>query len=152
MNEKTNSFRNKKGSAMVEAAMIFPLTILAVMAVLWILVNLYTAVSVQSSGHMLLRQWAGENSGTITSELPNQSLAAADRYGRIAYSTAETGINSSLSGTTEKLIKAGKYGEVEYSFDRAYRLEEGYTAVGTHSAGANLINESAGIRRLDLLK
>lgn len=50
---------------MVEAAVIFPLVIAGVMAVLYIVINLYLSVSLQSSLHLALRKESGELSRTV---------------------------------------------------------------------------------------
>lgn len=57
--------RSKKGTTMVEAAMIFPLVIAAVVAVLYIVINLYQSLSLQSSLHLALRKECGERSRTV---------------------------------------------------------------------------------------
>ncbi|MDD2190496.1 MAG: hypothetical protein PHV71_07535 [Eubacteriales bacterium] len=56
---------NKKGSAIVEATMIFPLVITAVIAVLYIIVGLYLSLSLQSSLHIAIRNECGELSETV---------------------------------------------------------------------------------------
>lgn len=56
---------SKKGAAMVEAAMIFPLVIAGVMAVLYIVINMYSSLSLQTSLHMALRRESGELSQTV---------------------------------------------------------------------------------------
>jgi hypothetical protein len=57
--------RSKKGTTIVEAAMIFPLVIAAVVAVLYIVINLYQSLSLQSSLHLALRKECGERSQTV---------------------------------------------------------------------------------------
>ena len=56
---------NKRGSTFVEAAMIFPLVIAGVMAVLYIIIGLYLSLSLQSSLHISIRNECGETSKTI---------------------------------------------------------------------------------------
>lgn len=56
---------NKKGATMVEAALIFPLVIAGVMAVLYIVIGLYSSLSLQTSLHMALRKECGELSKTV---------------------------------------------------------------------------------------
>lgn len=50
---------------MVEAAMIFPLVIAGVMAVIYIVINLYSSLSLQSSLHIALRNECGEIAQTV---------------------------------------------------------------------------------------
>ncbi len=56
---------SKKGAALVEAAMIFPLVIAGVMAVIYIVINMYSSLSLQTSLHMALRRESGELSQTV---------------------------------------------------------------------------------------
>jgi hypothetical protein len=58
-------FHNKRGSTLVEAAMIFPLVIAGVMAVLYIIISLYLSLSLQSSLHVSIRKECGELSETV---------------------------------------------------------------------------------------
>jgi hypothetical protein len=48
-------FRGKRGSAMVEAAIFFPITIFAVMAVFTLLLNLYSQTALQAHMHLYVR-------------------------------------------------------------------------------------------------
>ena len=50
---------NKKGSAIVEAAMVFPVVILAVMSVIGALVYFYVQIGEQVEMHMVLRSESG---------------------------------------------------------------------------------------------
>lgn len=50
---------------MVEASMIFPLVIAAVMAVIYIVIGLYSSLSLQTSLHLALRRECGESSKTV---------------------------------------------------------------------------------------
>ena len=56
---------NKKGTTMVEAALIFPLVILAVMAVIYIIIFLFQQVETQSEIHIALRKESGILSKTV---------------------------------------------------------------------------------------
>jgi hypothetical protein len=57
--------RSRKGAAMVEAAIIFPLVIAAVAAVIYIVTGLYESLSLQSSLHLALRKECGALSETV---------------------------------------------------------------------------------------
>lgn len=50
---------------MVEAAMIFPLVFACVIAVIYIIINLYLALTLQTSLHLALRKESGELSQTV---------------------------------------------------------------------------------------
>ena len=56
---------NKTGSAMVEAAIIFPLVILAVMTMVYLIINLYLEVTLNVRLHMELTEEAGKLSDTV---------------------------------------------------------------------------------------
>lgn len=73
---------NKKGTTMVEASMIFPLVIAAVMAVLYIVIGLYLSLSLQSSLHLSLRKECGESTQTVMRlEECKQYPSTEDRVG-----------------------------------------------------------------------
>ena len=57
--------KNKKGTTIVEASIIFPLVIAAVMAVLYIVIGLYTSLSLQTSLHLALRKQCGEDTQIV---------------------------------------------------------------------------------------
>lgn len=59
------SIKSKKGSTIVEASMIFPLVIAGVMAVLYIVIGMYSSLSLQSSVHLALRNESGRLSETV---------------------------------------------------------------------------------------
>jgi len=60
--------RSKRGAAMVEAAIIFPLVAAGVAAVLYIVIALYLSLALQSSLHLALRTESGERSQTVSRE------------------------------------------------------------------------------------
>ncbi len=59
-------FKNKKGSTFVEAAVVMPLVILAVMSLFYILINLYESVELKSSLHLGICAKAGYCSETFS--------------------------------------------------------------------------------------
>lgn len=59
---------NKKGATLVEASLIFPLVIAAVMAVIYIIILIYESFSLQSSLHLFLRDQSSQLSDTIYRE------------------------------------------------------------------------------------
>ena len=60
-----SKMKNKKGTTIVEASMIFPIVIAGVMAVLYIIIALYSSLSLQTSMHLSLRKESGELSETV---------------------------------------------------------------------------------------
>jgi hypothetical protein len=63
---------------MVEAAIVFPLVIASVMALIYIMINLYCFTAVQSALHIELRGESGRNTGLTEIELTDGY--ARDRY------------------------------------------------------------------------
>ncbi|MEG0156344.1 MAG: pilus assembly protein, partial [Anaerovoracaceae bacterium] len=57
--------RNKKGSSMVEATIVFPLVILVVMAVILILAFLYNEVATSTKSHLALTEAMGRETETV---------------------------------------------------------------------------------------
>lgn len=60
---------NKKGTTMVEAAIVLPLVILSVMALIYLLINIYSTVALQSHMHLLLREESSIKSGMSRYEI-----------------------------------------------------------------------------------
>ena len=58
-------FKSRRGSAFVEAAVIMPLVILAVMSLFYILINLYETVELKSRLHLNICAEAGLRSETF---------------------------------------------------------------------------------------
>lgn len=54
---------------MVEAAIVLPLVILSIMAMIYLLINIYSTVSLQSHMHLLLREESGARSGMVEYEI-----------------------------------------------------------------------------------
>lgn len=54
---------------MVEAAVVMPLAILTVMALVYLLINIYSTVALQSHIHLLLREEGGIKSGMVQYEI-----------------------------------------------------------------------------------
>ncbi|MDR3294807.1 MAG: hypothetical protein LBT26_03110 [Clostridiales Family XIII bacterium] len=73
---------SKRGTAMVEAAIIFPLMIAAVMAVIYLMVNLYSLTALQASLHTTLRAQAGAHTGLTENTYADGRVR--DRYRQAA--------------------------------------------------------------------
>ncbi len=135
---------NKRGSAFVEAAMIFPVVILAVVFVLAVMVNLYMGVSVQSRGHIMLREAAGCESGMIESSLPIRYTIGSEMRQTERIFPLECGVYAKKSFDTEQGYEAGSDAGGTGKIRRALSVR--------HRASAFLVNEAEGIRSLDFLK
>ena len=71
---------NKRGTAMVEAAIVFPLTIAAIMAMIYMMINIYCLTALKSHIHVTLRAEAGER--TALTESLIEDGRGRDRYRR----------------------------------------------------------------------
>jgi hypothetical protein len=69
---------NKRGTAMVEAAIVFPLVIASVMAVIYLLINLYSFTALRSALHVALRAEAGADTGLTEASIVDGRVY--DRY------------------------------------------------------------------------
>jgi Flp pilus assembly protein TadG len=98
--------KNERGSTMVEAAIVFPIVILSVIATLALIVNFYVASVENVSMHMATNARADSESGT--GKLTLRRSAALDRYSEEILSgkiTSRT-LPSSLFG--HKIANASK--------------------------------------------
>lgn len=76
---------NKKGSAMVEAAIIYPLVIGTVMAVVYIIINMYTSSACKAHLNMELRKEAMRLSETGEIISVEGGFTANDKYSARAF-------------------------------------------------------------------
>lgn len=84
--------RCKKGSALVEAALIFPIVIAGVMAVIYIIIGIFSAFTLQSSIHMNLKKEAGKISETIIKEEQTKQYSIKERmhgFNNVLYTEAD---------------------------------------------------------------
>jgi hypothetical protein len=68
----------KRGTAMVEAAVVFPLVIAAVMAVIYLMINLYSFTALRASLHVALRAEADAETGLCEAVIADGRVY--DRY------------------------------------------------------------------------
>lgn len=73
---------NRKGSAMVEAAIIYPLVIGTVMAVIYIIINMYILAAQKAFLNMELRAEAMRVSGTGEVVSGDSTIFTGDRYSK----------------------------------------------------------------------
>ena len=80
----TGKLTGKKGGVMVEAAMVLPIVIVAVITLVYLLINMYGVAVMNSAGHIELRQESGVQKEN--SSLENiDALCPEDRYGSAAW-------------------------------------------------------------------
>ena len=116
---------NKQGTTMVEAAIIFPLVIAAVFTVIYIMINLYSHTTLQSSLHIELRGAEGLETGLTSRTLSDG--AERDKY-RAANENIATNENIRV------VIEANNQIIRPYVF----------TAPGKNYHGISLFNSSVG--------
>ena len=109
-----------------EAAIIFPIVILSMMAIISILIRMYTIAAESTHEHLATRLEAGYRTETVLRETGfTRRLSPEDRFGRAAFSRAP------------EIYDAGKYVD-NYLFTDGCRWY--------------LIDEVNAIRKIDLLK
>lgn len=101
---------NKKGSAVVEAAMVFPVMLLAVIAVLYMLIYFYNQVDKQVELHITLRSENGKICDNMYYENRICNNLSVYRKGALlyGYSTISMEEKGILEGR-EKLLYGEKY-------------------------------------------
>lgn len=123
-----NEIRNERGSTMVEAAVIFPLVILTVTAVVCMLVFFTRQVYVQSEMHMSLRAAAYEEMGTVDSLIERKNSFSICETGKgnrkIMFCKGHISMNGSglLDGKFQKKIEGRVYASREIDFVRKQDL------------------------------
>ena len=73
---------SKRGSAIAEAAIVFPVVIIAVLTVIYILITLYIDASYAARDHMALRFAAGQETGTVIRGDEYGENKPVDKFGR----------------------------------------------------------------------
>lgn len=128
--------KDKKGSAIIEAAMIFPIMILTIITVIYITVGLYAESILSTEMHMKLTKEAGKLSGTITYCENGADGMCADIISDGIKATHEnTVFKNEVTGETHSLQKIG--GIIGAESSKVYRDT------------ANVIDEEVYIRCAD---
>lgn len=117
---------NKKGTSTVEAAIVFPLVILVVLALISILIFFYQLTESNVKMHLALRAESGRLSGTIhyrnEEDAPFPIYERERRvYSRVSLTFFSRGLLQSLS----KDLYAYKYADNEQNFIRRTDLTKG---------------------------
>jgi len=84
---------NKKGGLIAEAAIVFPVVLIAVMTVVYILIALYTEASYSSRDHLALRYESGMMTETVKRADDYGGLAPEDKFGQRPF-TEDAGITA----------------------------------------------------------
>ncbi|MDD2217131.1 MAG: hypothetical protein PHW03_02360 [Eubacteriales bacterium] len=90
---------NKKGAAIVEGAIIYPLIILSIITALYILIGLYNEAASVSELHTVLRQSSGNESETVKAENFKEGGVELNNKMGIFY--------DSIQGSIKEEVKAG---------------------------------------------
>lgn len=120
---------------MVEAALIFPLVIAGVMAVLYIAISLYLSLSLQASLHLTLRRECGEISQTV------YRLEAAKTAESFQSERDRAGIRPLVRMETEKEYRINTLFK-----DRITRKEEGRSYIVDEAELARILSFDGGNR------
>lgn len=101
---------NRKGSAIVEAAMVFPVMFLSIIAVLYMLIYFYNQVENQIELHMMLRSENGAICNNMYYDNQLDDNLSVYRKGTVIYSYSTTTMaDKGLLKGREKQIYAEKY-------------------------------------------
>ena len=73
---------NKRGNAIAEAAVVFPVVIIVVLTVIYILIALYTDAAEDARDHLALRKESGIKTETVGREDDYKSIMPEDKFGR----------------------------------------------------------------------
>ena len=76
---------NKKGRVMAEAAVVFPIVILVVMTIVYILINLYLDAAIAAREHLALRHAAGLKTETVDRTDEYRGSIPLDKFGRAPF-------------------------------------------------------------------
>ena len=138
-----NVLLNKKGSTMVESAIIFPLVILAAIAVIYLFINIYSQASLQANMHILIREEAGSQGDLLSVKIKDEYVR--DKYRRNAESVSVEIVEKAMFGfkyfeasKSKKYLggglTAGKQYEMEY-YGRYYAINESLIVRGKDLIG-----------------
>lgn len=135
--------KNKKGSVMVEAAIIYPLVIGAIMAVIYIMICMYTGGSIKANLNIELRAKALEMTQTGEKIGIEKKFMPEDKYGRGAF-------NKKIHITEEKTgIINELYGVVSHDYKGNSMMPDNIRKI--HQNTVHLINEKEYIRKVDMV-
>ncbi|MBN7772675.1 hypothetical protein [Clostridium aminobutyricum] len=123
---------NKKGSTMIEAALIYPMILAAMMAVIYILISMYSATSVKANLHTCLREEiltrteTGERIELEHSFMPSDKYSMAAFNRKITVMEEEKIMYSILSGSMSHTYKGNALlkGVDKFQEGNLYQIDE----------------------------
>lgn len=134
---------NKRGAVMVEAAIIYPMIIGAIMAVIYIIICMYTGAAFKADLNMELRNKAFEMTQTGEKVSIRNKFIPSDKYGKGAFSKR-------ICLSEEKQIGINVlYGEVSHSY-KGNRMMDKFKR--NHQSTVYLIDEKDYIRKVDMVQ
>ena len=77
--------RNKRGSLIAEAAIVFPVVLIVLLIVIYILITLYIQASTSARDHLALRKEAGIQTEKVIRHESFANLAPSDKFGRVPF-------------------------------------------------------------------
>lgn len=128
---------------MVEAAIIYPLIIGAVMAVIYIIICMYMAMSIKSSINMELRSRAMDETQTGERIVLDSIFTPKDKYGALAFNKKI--YVSEIKASGKKLLM----GETTKEYSGNKMMTQ--TLQRSHVGAVFLIDEKDYIRKVDML-
>jgi hypothetical protein len=132
----------KRGMAMVEAALVFPLVIASVMAVVYLMINLYSFTALRSSLHVTLRAEADAETG-----LTETVIADGRVYDRYRLAAERRGIRPEHH--RKGLINPYVAAEESKSYKGNAMIRDGVTR--THYGRFYVLDEVSVVRNLALV-
>lgn len=103
---------SKEGSAMVEAAIFYPIITLAAMFVIYTCINMYSMTALQARAHMVVRQAAGSEKGKVSAEAsrdyePDRYMAEAENK-KIVISSGGGPLSKSMETMVSDSYEGGR--------------------------------------------
>ena len=118
---------SKRGSAMMEAALVFPLVIIIAVTMLGIMTGIYSEAAGCAERQMALRQMAGEELETCKG---GQNGSGPSRAGKISQGEIANGEISEIFKSGYRTLRGsagadfGRRGVIHFSASKGYILEE----------------------------
>jgi hypothetical protein len=134
---------NKRGTAMIEAAVVFPLTLATVMAVVYLMINLYSFTALRSFLHVSLRAAADAETGLTEAVIEDGRVY--DRY-RTAAERRGISVEHRRSGLINPYVAA----EEIKTYKGNAMIRDGVTR--THFGRHYILDEVGIVRNLSLAK
>lgn len=128
---------------MIEAAIIYPLTIGAIMAVIYIIICMYTGTAIKANINIELRDKVLEMTNTGEKNSASGQFIPKDKYGEAAF-------NQKVCITEEKNAQINSLNGVTSHIYRGNSLMS-YSMIRRHQGTMYLIDEKEYIRKVDMV-